>query len=310
MYHVHVTRPQRWTGCDVTRLVGVSADYHPGHEEGFAALNSVSSWARPDAHDAVIGKWLYRPAPCRFPSIRLFCFPYAGVGASVFRQWPVSLPAECDVCAVQLPGRTVRLSEPPIASIPGLVDGIVAGIMPYLDLPFVFFGHSMGAILAAETTRELVSRGLRLPSHLIVSGRRPPHMADPKSPLRNLSDTEFIEEIMRRYGGIPPEVLREKDILAMLLPALRADIAALETHQPPRRAPLPCPIVAFGGSNDALAPITHLEAWREETASSFEVCVFPGGHFYLEPERAAVLAKVKETLAPILNAVRSREPAT
>ena len=200
------------------------------------------------------------------------------------------------MCAVQLPGRTVRLSEPPIASIPGLVDGIVAGIMPYLDLPFVFFGHSMGAILAAEVTRKLASRGLRLPSHLIVSGRRPPHMADPQSPLRNLSDTEFVEEIMRRYGGIPPEILREKDILAMLLPALRADITALETHRPPRRPPLPCPILAFGGSDDALVPRTHLEAWREETTSDFDICIFSGGHFYLEPGKTAVLAKISEFL--------------
>ena len=95
------------------------------------------------------------------------------------------------------------MSEPPIASIPALVDGIVAAITPHLDIPFVFFGHSMGAILAAEVTRELACRGARLPRYLIVSARRPPHMADPQSPLRNLSDTEFVEEIMRRYGGIP-----------------------------------------------------------------------------------------------------------
>lgn len=190
----------------------------------------------------MLSRWLVRLAPCRPPAIRLFCFPYAGVGVSVFHQWSAGLPPECDVCAVQLPGRTVRLSEQPVASIPMLVDGIVAGIIPYLDLPFVFFGHSMGAILAAEVTRELAARGAQLPRYLIVSARRPPHMADPLPPLRNLSDTDFVEEIMRRYGGIPSEILREKEILTMLLPALRADITALETHRPPRRAPLPCPI--------------------------------------------------------------------
>jgi medium-chain acyl-[acyl-carrier-protein] hydrolase len=255
----------------------------------------------------VVGRWLYRPAPCRFPGARLFCFPYAGVGASVFRQWSAGLPSEFDVCAVQLPGRTARMAEPPIASVPVLVDGIVTAITSHLDVPFVFFGHSMGAILAAEVTRELARRGAPLPRYLIVSARRPPHMADPQSPLRNLSDAEFVEEIMRRYGGIPPEVLREKELLALLLPALRADIAALETHWPPRRAPLPCPIVAFGGSDDALTPKAHLEAWREETVSNFEICVFPGGHFYLEPRRTAVLAKVSEILVRAMDEVRSRE---
>ena len=258
----------------------------------------------------MVGRWLYRPAPCRFPGGRLFCFPYSGVGGSVFRQWSAGLPSGFDVCAVQLPGRAARMAEPPIASIPVVVDGIVSAITSHLDVPFVFFGHSMGATLAAEVTRELARRGAPLPRYLIVSARRPPHMADPQSPLRNLSDTEFVEEIMRRYGGIPPEILREKDLLALLLPALRADIAALETHRPPRRAPLPCPIVAFGGSDDALTPKAHLEAWREETVSNFEICVFPGGHFYLEPGRTAVLAKVSELLVRAVDGARSRERTT
>lgn len=265
---------------------------------------------RADAPDAIVGSWLYRPAPRRFPSIRLFCFPYAGVGASVFRQWSAGLPSEFDVCAVQLPGRTARMAEPPIASIPVLVDGIVTAITSYLDIPFIFFGHSMGATLAAEVTRELARRGAPLPRYLIVSARRPPHMADPQSPLRNLSDTEFVEEVIRRYGGIPTEILHEKDILALLLPALRADIAALETHRPPRRAPLPCPIVAFGGSDDALTSRTHLEAWREETTSNFEICIFPGGHFYLDSGRTAVLAKVSEFLVGTVDVASNREPAT
>ena len=259
-------------------------------------MSSVLSGASAVTLDGTGSAWFYRPAPRQFTSVRLFCFPYAGVGASIFRQWPAGLPIEVDLCAVQLPGRTVRLSEPPVASIPVLVDGIVAAVAPYLDVPFAFFGHSMGAVLAAEVTRELAARGAQLPRYLMVSARRPPHMADSQSPLRNLSDTEFVEEIMRRYGGIPSEVLRERDILAMLLPALRADIAALENHRPPRRTPLPCPIVAFGGSDDALTPRSHLEAWRAETDSNFEICVFPGGHFYLEAARTAVLAKISELL--------------
>ena len=129
-----------------------------GPQIGVAEVSPVSRLVHSGVSGATGGEWLYRPAPRRSPSIRLFCFPYAGVGASVFRQWPAGLPVEFDVCAVQLPGRTVRLSEPPVASIPELVDGIVAAVTPYLDIPFVFFGHSMGAILAAEVTRELAAK--------------------------------------------------------------------------------------------------------------------------------------------------------
>jgi len=272
-------------------------------------LCSPFGGAHSNFSESTSNPWLLRPAPRHMATVRLFCFPYAGVGGAVFRPWVAGLPAEVDVCAVQLPGRTTRMSEAPIANIPVLVDGIVAAVTPHLDIPFVFFGHSMGAILAAEVTRELARRGERLPRFLMVSSRRPPHMPDSHPPLRNLSDTEFVEEVMRRYGGIPPEILCERDILALLLPALRADIAALETHQPPRRPPLPCPIVAFGGTDDALTPSAHIEAWREETAAGFTTCVFPGGHFYLESARNAVLAKVSEFLVDAAGPARGRESA-
>jgi len=269
-------------------------------------VNSTSNWGRSHAGDP----WLYRPAPRRLALARLFCFPHAGVGASVFRQWSTELPGEFDVCAVQLPGRTARLSEPAVASIPALAEMIVAAIAPYLDIPFAFFGHSMGAVLAVEVARGLASNGLPAPSHLIVSGRRPPHMPDPESPIHSLSDAEFVAEINRRYGGIPPEILENHDILELLLPCLRADIIALEMYRPAQRRPLPCPIAAFGGEDDALTPRAHLEAWRDETTGPFEVCLFPGGHFYLEPHRSAVLAKISATLAPVLFAARNRDTVT
>ena len=259
--------------------------------------------------DAISDAWLYWPIP-RQPSVaRLFCFPHAGVGASVFRQWPAGLPVELEICAVQLPGRANRLREPAVASIPALVDALVHAMTPHLDIPFAFFGHSMGAVLAFEVAQQLASRGPQHPSHLIVSGRRPPHVPDLASPLHGLPDREFVSEINRRYGGIPPEILENQDVLTLLLPCLRADITALETHRPTRGSPLPCPISAFGGADDPLTPRAHLESWGGETTGWFEVCVFAGGHFYLEPQRAAVLARLSALLTPVLCAAKNREAA-
>jgi len=115
--------------------------------------------------------------------------------------------------------------------------------------------------------------------------------------LRHLSDAAFVAEINRRYSGIPPEIAAEPDVLALLLPALRADIAALETHQPSSRDPLDCPLLVFGGSDDPLTPRAHLDAWRGESRSNFGVRIFPGGHFYLDDCREAVVAEVSRTLA-------------
>lgn len=245
--------------------------------------------------------WLLRPVIRPNLKARLFCFPNAGVGASVFRTWSAGLPRELEVCAIQLPGRENRLSEPPPSSLPPAIHGAVEAIGPLLDVPFAFFGHSMGAVIAAEVARELETKGGPAPKHLFVSARRPPHTPGFETPLRGLPDAEFIAEINRRYGGIPPALLAERELLDLLLPTLRSDIAGLETYLPRERSPLSIPITAFGGSDDVMTPRTHLDAWRTSTSAAFRVRVFAGGHFYLEPRRAELLADVAATLAPLLS---------
>ena len=245
------------------------------------------------------GAWLHRFVPRPRARIRLFCFPYAGVGAAVYRSWAERLPAELEVCAVQLPGRGNRLREPAIDNMRALVEALLPALMPQLDLPFAFFGHSMGSVLAFEVAQRLVKVGDMFPVHLFVSGRRPPHVPGHDPTLHVLTDDQFVAEVGRRYGGIPAEVLNEPDLMALLLPCLRADIHALETHVPGPTVALPCPISAFGGANDPLTPREHLEAWRGLTRSDFRVRMFPGDHFYLDSQREAILADVAVTLSPI-----------
>ncbi len=239
--------------------------------------------------------------------MRLFCFPPAGMGAAYYRLWAGELPDGLELHAVQLPGRTMRMAEQPVTSILSLVDSIVPAIAAHLDRPAVFFGHSMGAVLAAETAREFMARNLPAPIHMFVSGRRPPHMPDPMPPLCGLSDDAFVAEINRRYGGIPQAILDSPDILALMLPALRADIAALESFPATRRATLSLPITVFGGDGDILTPRSHLEAWKSETTAPVDVHLFRGGHFYLDGEMAAVIATMLRTLAPLLHRQRAQD---
>jgi surfactin synthase thioesterase subunit len=187
-----------------------------------------------------------------------------------------------------------------MTSVPELVDAITDAIAQLPQLPFVFFGHSMGAVLASEVARRLIENSLSAPRHLIVSGRRPPRLPDPNPPIANLSDAAFVAEIGRRYGGIPAEILAEPDVIALLLPSLRADIFALEKFQPGPRPPLPIPVSAFGGDSDALTPLSEIEAWEKETQAGFVLRVFPGGHFYLDTQPRAVVSEIMRIIAPVL----------
>lgn len=263
----------------------------------FRAHNSSARSAGAIERDSA-GGWLQWPMARGDASLRLFCFHHAGVGASVYRQWGFSLPASVEVAAIQLPGRANRFTESPIADIPLLVDALVSNLAPHLKGRFAFFGHSMGAVLAHELAHALRNCGLPSPSHLIVSGRKAPTVHNRFPLLQHLPDDAFVAEINNRYGGIASEILQHKDILNLLLPCLRADIAALENFSIPARAPLDIPIAVFGGDNDRQTRVEDLEPWAQETTAGFDVRVFPGGHFYLDSLRERVLAEVVEILRP------------
>jgi medium-chain acyl-[acyl-carrier-protein] hydrolase len=239
--------------------------------------------------------WFVRPQPQPDARCRLFCFPYAGVGPAIYRTWSALLPADIDLWAVQPPGREARFREQPLADIDGLVESVCASMRPHLDRPFALFGHSMGACVAFEVARTLAARGAA-PARLFVSGRRAPGAPNDEPDMHTLPDDAFVAEIRRRYNGIPDAVLEHPELLQLLLPALRADIAALERHTH-RPAPLlACPVLALGGTHDTVVPVDELARWRAETSGEFALHVFEGGHFYLQDARDTLLRTIVATL--------------
>ena len=252
--------------------------------------------------------WFVRYRPASASRVRLFCFPYAGGGAAIYRPWSQALAAHVDVCALLLPGRETRIRERPVSSMEAIVDAAVLHMRGQLDLPFALFGHSMGSVIALEVARRLDAQGLPSPQHVWLSARRAPGIVDPDPPLSHLDDDRFVEALDRRYGGIPAEVRADRDLMALLLPGLRGDIAALESHELQAEPRLDCPLTVLGGSTDPRAPIDQLDAWRTATTGTFRVRVFDGGHFYIGPRRAEVLAEVSRTIDQVHSVASSVRP--
>jgi medium-chain acyl-[acyl-carrier-protein] hydrolase len=246
------------------------------------------------------GAWLLKSPPNSQAHLRLFCFPYAGGGAEVFREWSVTLPEWIEVCSVQLPGRGTRLREQPFRRFGPLIKAIAEALAPYLSKPFAFFGHSMGATIAFETARELRRTGKPCPSHLLVSGGCAPSRPQSGLPTYNLPEHEFLEEL-RRLNGTRQEVIEHSELMQLMLPLLRADFELIQTYVYKPEPSLNCPITAFGGLHDRSVNRTDMEAWRKETCSSFTIQMFTGDHFFLHSARPLLLEVLSRELHTLIS---------
>ena len=225
-------------------------------------------------------QWFRALTPRPRSSVRLFCFPYAGGSAAIFHDWARGLPPDVEVCAAMLPGRGSRMLDAPLTRIPLMVEHLSDAITPYLDKPFAFVGHSMGALIGFELARCLRRKAGVQPAQLFVSGCRAPHLPDPAPPPYNLPDPELIE-FLRELNGMPEEILEHAELMALLLPILRADLEAVATYAYADGRPLGCPISAYGGLRDPRAKRENLAAWREQTTAGFILRMFDGDHFFI-----------------------------
>lgn len=187
------------------------------------------------------------------------------------------------------------MQEKPFTQMLPLVQAIASSLLPYLDKPFAFFGHSMGGLVGFELARLLHRDYGCSPVHLFVSGRRAPQVPDPDPPIHTLPDSEFLAEL-RRLNGTPEAVLQNDELMQLLLPILRADFAVLETYDYTLQPLLNCPITAFGGLQDPEVCCEELEAWREQTRAAFSLHMFPGDHFFLHTAQSLLLQSLSQTL--------------
>jgi medium-chain acyl-[acyl-carrier-protein] hydrolase len=242
-----------------------------------------------------LSSWVMRQAggAKRF---RLYCFCYAGGSAAVYLPWQALVDPSVEICAIQLPGRGVRLMEEPCRDLPLLVETLAQVMDAQHDLPFAFFGHSMGGLIAFELARYCERNARPVPQRLFVSGCNAPQFRNSPRALHKLPDDELIEAL-RDYNGTPRELLEHREFMAMVLPSIRADFELVECYGYRPQAPLNIPLTALAGKFDDHGSTEQVEGWGTETAAAFKVKWFEGDHFFINTEQREVLDFLNAELA-------------
>jgi len=231
--------------------------------------------------------------------LTLICFPSSGSAASMYNSWTNKLKSySINLITLEYPGRGTRFSEPLSLSIDALCRDLLKNIKPYLTLnnhPIVFFGHSLGGLVCFEMARLMLEKEIPLPAHLIISSRQSPLCTINSMLSSNRSDNELTETLFK-MGGLPRSVLKNSELMTLLLPIIRSDLSINECYQCNNLSPLPIPITTIYGTQDPVITRDNVLAWQQFTDQKIKIIPMPGGHFYFNNQTDKFLLNLIELL--------------
>lgn len=228
--------------------------------------------------------------------MRVFLFPFAGGNASALLPWQAAFGSGLELRVAQLPGRGIRLFDPPVADLSELVGRLARAVTDLADRPFLFFGHSVGALLAFETTRLLRRTGRPAPVSLWMSGAEGPQTRLLHRHLHQLEEAELIEAL-REYNGTASEMLADRELMQLVLPGVRADFALSEQYRYRPEPPLDLPISVLLGESDPYVEPERAAGWAAETSGPVTVHRFAGDHFFLDEHRGTIAELIADSVS-------------
>lgn len=208
----------------------------------------------------------------------LMCFHFAGGSSQSFYPWKQTFKGVLDLYAFELPGRNRRYKEAFAPSILEAAENFATAYVNFGIEKSVFYGHSLGAILAYETVRILHRRGFEGPDRIIISSRSGPVNFPVCIGLPELSDVA-IRKYLHDLQGTKSEVLKNPLLMEMIIPIIKADLEIIYGYHHQKLPLLDIPIDVIGGIDDKHCPFESLIDWKRTTTNNFNLQMIPGGHF-------------------------------
>lgn len=247
--------------------------------------------------------WILAQATLCAPSLRLYCFPYGGGGASAFWGWKQFFDSSIEICPVQLPGRETRSREQPLARIDNLLRFFQETIALHGATTFAFFGYSLGARLAFAVARYLRRKGLPLPCTMCLAAIQEPGTASLNNiPLYQLSDAALLDTLDDALGPawIPPRVRADRLVLERILALVRSDSELGESIEFADEPPFDFPLTVLGGRDDKMVRAEDLVRWHVHSTGSFHLHLLEGSHAIIHTRQETIAKMVASGLKPFI----------
>lgn len=212
---------------------------------------------------------------------RLFCFPHAGAGATVYALWGRYMPENISLYPVLYPAREQRRNEAFPEKLTELARKIaVENKDAFCEKPFVLYGHCEGGIIAYETAVFLKELCGVSPKLLVASGANPPDIQTAELIKENMT-MEEAAKVFAEYGFLNKDFIGNKMYMDCFVPILVKDFLLLQNYCDKDHKKLDCPILLMYGSDDVNIDSKNIHGWKEYTFADCEEKVFNGGHFFI-----------------------------
>lgn len=233
-------------------------------------------------------KWFHIIKSQKNPKLRLFCFAYGGGSSYAFSDWAKYVSDDIEIIAIALPGRGKRLNEQSYTQWEPLINEIEIALKCYLDVPYVFYGHSLGSCIAFNLTKQLQKNNNPLPQKIYLAACQSPNIPSFEQPISDLSSDNFFYTI-EQMKGLPKELLNNKRLVKLIEPALRADVLLAELWKGTENDKVEVPIIVLCGLTDNAVQPDNVKNWKNFTTKEFNCYLFQGDHFFMHTKKKEIL---------------------
>ena len=225
---------------------------------------------------------------------QIVCFPYLGGHAQVYKPLCSYLSKDFEVWAINPPGHGIN-QEPLLDDLKQMVDRYVHELLPVLKQDVILIGHSLGGIVAYFVAQQLKAvRGSSFREiRLILSACNCPEAFAGKL-YSELPNDQLIDHLLA-YGGLPEELLAERELLQFFMPMIRSDFRALQSSAELSFEPLDIPIYYLWGASDQTVDLSAVLQWSPYFASKIHMIpIKQGSHMFITEQAEEVANHIQK----------------